>query len=323
MNLPRRISTGNRELAILGGATGVVAVAVLLIVLLTGGGAEDGESAAASTAEGSAEASAAANASAEATAEGAVLGASLAIGETGGTGVSLRSDCTDAARSPGAWAEGTGVTVLQVGAGDCAGWLVVRSGEVASWVREAYLVSGDDSVVASTSGGGATTPSVAATARPASIPSTNPPVVTTPKPAATAKPALPVFEFTSLDGTVMTIAELDGKTKLYGGGDTGFTYLGLVSSSRTAADSICNPVGRYGIITSEWNMRNPETAFGHGPGGSPYHPYFESPHSAYMPEATSPPRITLDGSPVIFVSITPGGTRIHPDLLFAHLGCSF
>ncbi len=64
------------------------------------------------------------------------------IGNTGGDGVSHRNACADDARLSeiGGWADGTEVEALEEGSGSCEGWLRVRSGEVASWVREEYLV---------------------------------------------------------------------------------------------------------------------------------------------------------------------------------------
>lgn len=57
----------------------------------------------------------------------------------GGTGVSLRSDCTDAARAGGAWTDGTSVDVVEYGSGRCAGWTKATSGSTSSWVRDEYL----------------------------------------------------------------------------------------------------------------------------------------------------------------------------------------
>ena len=71
----------------------------------------------------------------------------LVIGNTGGEGVSHRSDCADAARLSeiGGWPDGTEVELLEEGSGRCAGWLRVQAGGVTSWVREEYVVesSGD------------------------------------------------------------------------------------------------------------------------------------------------------------------------------------
>jgi len=321
MSVLARLRKLNREWLLLGGSTAVLVVVALIAVALAASGSDDEASPVAVNASATAATAGTADATASTTPEGTVLGATMRIGETGGTGVSLRSDCAEAAREPGAIADGVEVTVLQIGSGDCEGWFVVRAGEVASWVSETYLVEGEGtgaSTVASGTGSAASSnPGATSGGTTTSVPAAS-----TPKPAATKAPApaLPAFEFTALDGQVMTIADLEG-AKLYGGGETGYTYLGIVSRSRTAAESICNPSGKYGIIISDTNMRNPETAFGHGPGGSPYHPYFESPYSAYMPGASSPPRVTVNGSAVAFISVSSGGYKIHPDVFFAHLGC--
>ncbi len=57
----------------------------------------------------------------------------------GGTGVSLRSDCTDAARAGGAWVDNTSVDVTEYGSGRCEGWTRVTTGSASSWVRDEYL----------------------------------------------------------------------------------------------------------------------------------------------------------------------------------------
>jgi hypothetical protein len=57
----------------------------------------------------------------------------------GGTGVSLRNDCADAARAGGAWPDNTEVNVMEYGADNCAGWTRVTTGTAGSWVRDEYL----------------------------------------------------------------------------------------------------------------------------------------------------------------------------------------
>lgn len=57
----------------------------------------------------------------------------------GGTGVSLRTDCADAARAGGAWPDNTEVDVVEYGSGRCAGWTRATTGSVTSWVRDEYL----------------------------------------------------------------------------------------------------------------------------------------------------------------------------------------
>ena len=62
------------------------------------------------------------------------------IGDTGGEGVSLRSDCSDEARAAGGLHEGADVFVEEEGVGQCVGWSVVSSGATRTWVRDDYLV---------------------------------------------------------------------------------------------------------------------------------------------------------------------------------------
>ncbi len=66
-----------------------------------------------------------------------------AIGNTDGDGVSLRDDCADAARfsAPGeGWPEGQAIEVIEIGSGRCEGWLLAQVDDVASWVREDYVI---------------------------------------------------------------------------------------------------------------------------------------------------------------------------------------
>lgn len=68
------------------------------------------------------------------------------IGNTGGLGVSLRSDCTTDARIEGAWAETTEVQILEQGTGRCEGWSRARAHGVTTWVSQSYLVTGAPAV---------------------------------------------------------------------------------------------------------------------------------------------------------------------------------
>lgn len=65
------------------------------------------------------------------------------VGNTGGGGVSLRDDCLDSARiEPGvSWPDTTQVELIEAGEGRCAGWLLVESEGVESWVRERFLIA--------------------------------------------------------------------------------------------------------------------------------------------------------------------------------------
>ncbi len=63
----------------------------------------------------------------------------LYIGKTGGYGVALRSSCAEDARLGTAWPEHTAVAMVTEGSGECAGWLLVESDGVESWVRSRFL----------------------------------------------------------------------------------------------------------------------------------------------------------------------------------------
>ncbi len=104
------------------------------------------------------------------------------IGNTGGLGVSLRSDCTTEARLATAWPDSTRVQLLQLGEGRCEGWSLAEVNGVTSWVSQHYLTS--DTPAAATLLGSApapTTPAPAATDAP-TTPSPSP----TPEPTATS-----------------------------------------------------------------------------------------------------------------------------------------
>ena len=61
------------------------------------------------------------------------------VAHTGGSGVPVRSTCVVEARTPRVISEGTPVTVIARGVGDCSGWDVVRAGATISWIESAYL----------------------------------------------------------------------------------------------------------------------------------------------------------------------------------------
>ncbi len=65
------------------------------------------------------------------------------VGNTGGGGVALRNDCLDTARvgQGVSWPDTTSVELIEVGEGRCAGWLLVESEGVESWVRERFLIA--------------------------------------------------------------------------------------------------------------------------------------------------------------------------------------
>ena len=61
------------------------------------------------------------------------------IAHTGGVGVPIRSTCIPEARTPRTIPEGSSITVIARGVGDCSGWSVVRAGATVSWVESAFL----------------------------------------------------------------------------------------------------------------------------------------------------------------------------------------
>jgi hypothetical protein len=61
------------------------------------------------------------------------------IAHTSGSGVRMRTACTDGAASNGAVTEGAAVAVIRPGAGECAGWSLVTASGVEFWVRTEYL----------------------------------------------------------------------------------------------------------------------------------------------------------------------------------------
>jgi len=61
------------------------------------------------------------------------------IGNTGGTGVSIRETCVQSDRTGGTLPEGAEVAVLNFGAEECEGWSQVASGEIVSWIDNQYL----------------------------------------------------------------------------------------------------------------------------------------------------------------------------------------
>ncbi|MEZ4502893.1 MAG: hypothetical protein R3C39_09735 [Dehalococcoidia bacterium] len=85
--------------------------------------------------------------------EGPGPGGTAIVGNTGGTGVSLRSGCADDLRIDGAWGDGVELTIVEFGADECAGWTYLSDGQTESWVRDEYLV---DLSAPSAEGGGAT-----------------------------------------------------------------------------------------------------------------------------------------------------------------------
>jgi len=63
------------------------------------------------------------------------------IANTGGCGVSVRRQCERRAGVGAVIGDGVVVTILERGAGDCAGWSFVAVGSTTSWVNDRYLDS--------------------------------------------------------------------------------------------------------------------------------------------------------------------------------------
>ncbi len=286
----------------------------LAAVIACSGGDGDGSSEATGTSEaGTTEAGAPAGETSEAgSPDGAatIVAATKYVGATGGGGVSIRDDCRDDARVGGSWPDGAAVVVLQAGSDDCAEWTYVAGSGGASWVRDKYLVDTRTSAPAASGGG-----------------SSGGGTSTTPKPTSTSRPApqLPPLEIVTPNGTVVTSKDLDGKAVLRGG-DTGFTYLGLVSSSRTLADSICNRSGTYGSTGSAFSVHNEEGAYGKLAGGSIYEPFFNSDFSAFNTGAIKPPKVMLGDDLIGWLTTNSEqfeANAIDPNVLFAYYGCLY
>jgi hypothetical protein len=115
------------------------------------------------------------------------------IGNTGGLGVSLRSDCTIEARLANAWPESTQVQLLQLGEGRCEGWSLAEVNGVTSWVSQHYLTS--DAPAAPTLLASAPAPTPAATdapTTPSPSPTPHPQVTATATSTSAAAPLPPV-----------------------------------------------------------------------------------------------------------------------------------
>ena len=149
------------------------------------------------------------------------------IGNTGGLGVSLRSDCATDARIAGGWAETTELRLLESGDGRCEGWSLVEANGATSWVAELYLVPERPTVAAvrlsapaPPTGGGSTgtaspTPSPVPTPVPTAAPTTTGAAPTPPMviygPAALGDSVLIVVDGQSCK-TVAAVAELQSST---------------------------------------------------------------------------------------------------------------
>jgi len=131
--------------------------------------------------------------------------------------------------------------------------------------------------------------------------------------------APPAGAFRTLQGATINAADLNGRALLLGGSTRAF--IGAISGDRGAPDSVCNPLGQYGSAASLVSVRNRSGPYGHADGGSIYAPYFDSQVSAYSRTANTPPQIILAGIHVGFLSANGRQATLHPDALFAALGC--
>ncbi len=166
-----------------------------------------------------------------------------------------------------------------------------------SWVRDGYLVA-----ALPATGGGAAAAAVTGVAS-----SSNPPP-TTAGVVANATPPPSSFAFTATGGARVTLTEIDGTATLWGG-PTGFTYLGLLSST-PLPDSVCNPTGRYGSASGADSVRNPSSAYGS----------LGADTSAYSPTATTPPVIKYKNAPIAKLTrASTGRGALDPDVLLAAL----
>jgi V8-like Glu-specific endopeptidase len=163
------------------------------------------------------------------------------------------------------------------------------------------------------------TPTPAATATPTASPS--PSFTPSPTPTPTWTPTstptpLPQFPSPTPTSTMpagggLTIWAIDGQAYLLASDGT---YLGVVSSNRFAADSICNQFGNYGSQFSSTSVRNQFSLY-----GSPF-----SLTSAYNQFTVTPPVIVYLDSVVGYLTknqFLPGA--VDPDFLFAAYNCVY
>ena len=92
------------------------------------------------------------------------------VGNTAGTGISLRDGCHADARSDGAWADGTAVRIINLGEGACSGWTYFVGPGVGSWVLDDYLTATAPTVAPPSTPGGSTTTPPPASGSPAGAP---------------------------------------------------------------------------------------------------------------------------------------------------------
>ena len=130
-----------------------------------------------------------------------------------------------------------------------------------------------------------------------------------PTPARTPVPTVATPAPTPAPGAALTLQTIDGRATLVASDGT---YLGIVSSSRVAPESICNNVGIYGSNVGPKSVRNKVGLYGST----------VSPQSAYNSVTPTPPAIIYNGAVFGYLTkntVKPG--RVDPDVLFAVYGC--
>jgi hypothetical protein len=126
------------------------------------------------------------------------------IGNTGGLGVSLRSDCATDARIAGGWAEATEVLLLDSDDTRCEGWHQAEAQGVTSWVSELYLVQQRPTVAPS--GASAPAPPAASGSTTGAAP--------TPPPSSTSPPssgAAPMIVYGPASAGAAVLVLVDGR----------------------------------------------------------------------------------------------------------------
>jgi len=136
-----------------------------------------------------------------------------------------------------------------------------------------------------------------------------------PTPTATATATRTAPPPTIPPPSIITLDDLDGHAYLR---SPDGTYLGDVSRSQVASNSVCNSVGRYGSAVSSTSVRNSVGRYGSS----------VSSLSAYNPVASQPPQVVYSGwkvsQPTVVAYLTKNPIRLpqlDPDRLFEAYGC--
>jgi hypothetical protein len=102
---------------------------------------------------------------------------------------------------------------------------------------------------------------------------------------------------------IQIIRSADGKARLVGSDGEN---LGVVSSNRYLANSICNPTGLNGSRFATRSIWNRSSEYGDG----------NSDKSAYNPRAEKPPILLLSGGASMYVTKNPRIPGIDPDDIY-------